>query len=94
MKISIDRRACHCWAASCEVDFTYNFLGKEVKPTCCVLDIIEDEDEALTFYIKDRDGKDKVFVVTDENRADAIDSWVQAYEKQQAAQAGLIQIED
>jgi hypothetical protein len=38
----------------------------------------------MTFYIKDRDGTDKVLVIDDSNRGEAHDSWLIAWEKQQA----------
>jgi len=38
--------------------------------------------ETLTFFIQDKDGMEKKFVVNDDNLADAIDSWMLAYAKQ------------
>ena len=83
MKIWLDRRACSLWAAACESDFAEKFLGDEVLPTACSVMIMEEDDsDELTFFIRDRDGKEKELSVTDENLSEAIDSWIKAYEAQ------------
>ena len=84
MKIFLDRRACTLWEAACESDFAEKFLGEEVLPTACTVMLIEEDDsDELTFYIRDRDGKEKQLVVNDDNLTDAIDSWMKAYAAQQ-----------
>ena len=83
MKIFLDRTVCNCWEAACESDFADKYLTGEVKPTACTLAVVEDESENLKFFIKDRDGSEKEFIVNDMNLADAIDSWMLAYEEQQ-----------
>jgi len=82
MKIYLDRTVCNCWEAACESDFADKYLGKEIKPTACTLAVVEDDSETLTFFIQDKDGMEKKFVVNDDNLADAIDSWMLAYAKQ------------
>jgi hypothetical protein len=48
------------------------------------VEVTDDGKKALTFYIKDRDGLDKVLVVDETNRGEASDSWQLAWEHQQA----------
>jgi hypothetical protein len=85
MKITLDRRSCNCWQAACDSHFGCHFLGEEISPIECLIDVAEDGKEELSFYIYDRDGVDKTLVVNEENRAEAWDSWYEAWEKQQAA---------
>jgi hypothetical protein len=47
--------------------------------------MVEDGRPEITFCIKDRDGVDKTLVVDENNRADASDSWLLAWQQQQAA---------
>ena len=83
MKIWLDRRACTLWAAACESDFAEKFLGDQVLPTACsVMLMEEDNKEEITFFIRDRDGKEKELIVNQGNLADVMDSWIKAYEKQ------------
>jgi len=84
MKIVLDRRSCNCWDPACETHFGWHFLRDEITPVDCTVDIEDDGKEQITFFIKDRDEVDKILVVDDENRADAYDSWLTAWEKQQA----------
>lgn len=83
MKITLDRRSCKCWQAACESHFGDHFLGDEIKPVDCLIQTEEDGQADITFLILDRDGIDKILVIDQENRADAIDSWQLAWEKQQ-----------
>jgi hypothetical protein len=85
MKIILDTRICKCWDAACSAHFSSHFLGEEVTPIDCVVDMIEDDNREITFQIKDRDGTEKTLVVGKDNYADAYDSWREAWEKQQAA---------
>ena len=85
INIILDTRICKCWDAACSAHFSSLFLGEEVTPIDCVVDMIEDDNREITFHIKDRDGTEKTLVVGDENYADAYDSWREAWEKQQAA---------
>lgn len=85
MKILLDRRSCKCWEPACESHFAWHFLGDEVTPIDCVVEIAEDGSEAITFTILDRDGIDKELVIDESNRAEAYDSWRQAWEVQHAA---------
>ena len=84
MKILLDRRICNCWDAACESHFAWHFLRDEVEPLDCTIEIVDDDRPERIFTIKDRDGASKVLVVTDENWADAYDSWLIALENQQA----------
>lgn len=84
MKIVLDCRSCKCWGAACETHFGSHFLGEEVTPIDCVVDMVEDGHEELRFFITDRDGQDKTLVVTEENRGDVYNSWREYWEKQQA----------
>jgi hypothetical protein len=84
MKVQLDTRTCNCWDAACEAHFGWHFLRGEMTPVDCTVAIIDDGKEEITFLIKDRDGSDKILVVTDENRAEAHDAWRIAWEKQQA----------
>ena len=84
MKIILDRRSCNCWEPACETHFSWHFLRDDVTPVDCTLEIVDDGKEERTFLIMDRDGIDKTLVVNDQNRSEAYDSWLQAWEKQQA----------
>jgi hypothetical protein len=83
MKIVLDRRTCNCWDPACETHFGWHFLREEITPVDCTVEMIDDGQPETTFYIKDRDGQDKLLIVNDENRAEAYDSWLQAWERQQ-----------
>ena len=85
MKIVLDRRTCTCWQPSCEAHFSTHFLGKEITPIECLINMQEDGQPELTFFIMDRDGVDKTLVVDESNRPDAVDSWRELWEKQQGA---------
>jgi hypothetical protein len=87
MKIYIDRRYCNCWAAACETCFSWHYMGDEIKPNYCLLDVVEDKQPERVFHIKDRDGVDKVFVVDENNWADVQDTWMLTFEKEQGAEA-------
>jgi hypothetical protein len=50
--------------------------------------MVEDGKAELTFLVLDRDGVDKVLVIDEANRAEAYDSWLQAWEQQQASRDG------
>ena len=88
MKVVLDRRSCNCWDAACETHFGWHFLREEVTPVDCTVEIADDGKEEITFYIKDRDNIDKTLVVDDNNRADAYDSWLIAWQKQQGESSG------
>jgi hypothetical protein len=82
MKIKIDRRGCNCWIASCEACFGWHYLDEEVRPNYCLLEIEEDDQPGRTFVIMDRDGKEKILVVNEDNWAQAQDAWALALEAQ------------
>jgi hypothetical protein len=84
MKITLDRRSCKCWQPACEAHFGNHFLGEEIEPVECLIQTEDDGHPEMTFLILDRDGVDKTLVIDENNRADAIDSWRLAWEKQQA----------
>ena len=84
MKIVLDRRSCNCWDAACEAHFDWHFLRPEITPVDCTVEMVDDGSSEVTFFIKDRDGTDKVLVVDDTNRAEARDSWLLAWERQQS----------
>jgi hypothetical protein len=86
MKVILDQSSCKCWDAACETHFGWHFLRDEITPVDCTVAIVDDGKEEITFVITDRDGNDKTLVVNEENRADAYDSWQQAWEKQQSGQ--------
>ncbi|MEK6256664.1 MAG: hypothetical protein N2C13_05020 [Chloroflexota bacterium] len=83
MKVHMDRNHCQLSLAACESCFGGRILLKEFDMEGCVMKIEEEEDkENITFYIKDRDGEDKVLYVNADNWPDAYDSWFLMYEKQ------------
>ena len=84
MKIVLDQRQCKCWDPACEAHFGTHFLGPEVTPVDCTIEISEDGRPEKTFIIKDRDGSDKVLVVDEANWGDVYNSWRQAWAQQQA----------
>ena len=83
MRIVLDRRTCDCWDPACEAHFGWHFLREEVTPVDCTVEMVDDGKREITFLIKDRDGSDKTLVIDEENRAEAIDSWLQVLEKQE-----------
>lgn len=86
MKIVLDRRSCDCWEPACEAHFGWHFLREDVTPVDCTVEMMDDGKSEITFFIKDRDGDDKILVVDETNRDVAYDSWFQAYEDQQEAE--------
>jgi hypothetical protein len=84
MKVILDRRTCSCWDGACETHYGWHFLREEITPVDCTYEMIEDGKEEITFYIKDKDGVDKELVVNDKNRGEAYDSWLLAWQRQQA----------
>ena len=58
MKIKIDRRKCTCWSAACETCFSWHYLGEEIRPNYCMIEVEDDGQPERTFYIEDRDGVD------------------------------------
>lgn len=83
MKIVLDRRSCNCYEPACETHFGWHFLRDEITPIDCVIEMDDDGQEEITFFILDRDGVDKTLMVDESNRAEAYDSWRQAWEEQQ-----------
>lgn len=75
MKIRLDRRKCDAWIGACETCFSQHYLGQEVIPNYCLLDIEEDGQPERTFIILDQDGGEKVLVVDEENWREIQDSW-------------------
>ncbi|MGD2157216.1 MAG: hypothetical protein PVG32_10110 [Anaerolineales bacterium] len=84
MKIYLDRRGCSCWVGACETCFSWHYLGEEVLPNYCLLEVIEDRRPERTFLIKDRDGVDKVLVVDEDNWPEVHDGWTLVWERQHA----------
>ena len=84
MKIVLDRRNCNCYEPACETHFGWHFLRDEITPIDCVIEMKDDCQDEITFFILDRDGVDKTLVVDDSNRAEAHDSWRLAWEAQQS----------
>lgn len=84
MKIVLDRRNCNCYEPACETHFGWHFLRDEITPIDCVIEMKDDGQEEITFFILDRDGVDKTLVVDESNRAEAHDSWRLAWEAQQS----------
>jgi hypothetical protein len=84
MKIYLDRSVCNCWEAACTSDFSDKYLGKEAKPTACTLMVVDEtKRDEIVFFIHDRDGQEKEFVVNDTNLLEAMDNWMDAYAQQQ-----------
>jgi hypothetical protein len=46
--------------------------------------MVDDGRPERTFYIKDKDNTDKVLVIDEKNRDTAYDSWLLAWQEQQA----------
>ena len=84
IKIILDRRSCNCYDQACETHFGWHFLREEITPVDCTVEMVDDGRSQCTFYIKDKDNSDKVLVVDDKNRALAYDSWLLAWQGQQA----------
>ncbi len=83
MKLILDRRSCACWQPACEAHFGNHFLGDEITPVDCLIQMEDDGKSEMTFLVLDRDGVDKLIVVDEDNRGETIDSWRSVWEKQQ-----------
>lgn len=83
MKILIDRRECNVYDQACEAHFGWHFLREEITPVDCAVKVIDDGRSDRTFVIQDKDGQEKVLVVDNDNLAEAYDSWILAWQKQQ-----------
>ena len=83
MKLILDRRSCACWQPACEAHFGNHFLGDEITPEDCLIQMEDDGKSEMTFLVLDRDGVDKLIVVDEDNRGETIDSWRSVWEKQQ-----------
>jgi hypothetical protein len=86
MKVVLDRRSCKCHEPACEAHFGWHFLREEITPVDCTLEITDDQRPETTFLIMDRDGVDKTLVVNADNWAEAYDSWLLAWKRQQTGQ--------
>jgi hypothetical protein len=84
MKIILDRRSCNCYDQACETHFGWHFLREEITPVDCTIDMVDDGYPERTFYIKDKDNTEKVLVIDEHNRDTAYDSWLLAWQEQQA----------
>ena len=84
MKIVLDRRSCNCYDQACETHFGWHFLREEITPVDCTIEMVDDGSPERTFYLKDKDNIDKVLVVNEDNWALAYDSWLLAWQEQQA----------
>lgn len=83
MKIYMDRKWCTCMQAACERTFGEKILRWDFSPGGCIYDTVDDGKPEATFYIRD-DESDKVLVVGLDEAAEAHDSWLLFWEKQQA----------
>jgi hypothetical protein len=84
MKIILDRRSCNCYDQACETHFSWHFLREEITPVDCTIEMVDDGSPERTFYIKDKDNTEKVLVIDEQNRDTAYDSWLLAWQQQQA----------
>jgi hypothetical protein len=82
MKLYLDRRNCNSWAAACETCFSWHYMRDEVEPNYCLYDLVDDGRPERTFYIKDRDGVDKILVVDENNWQDVYEGWILDWEKE------------
>ena len=82
MKVVLDLRTCNCWDAACEAHFGSHYVRDEITPVDCMVEMVDDGQKELTFFIKDRDGSDKTLVVNEENRADVYDAWRKVLDNQ------------
>ncbi len=82
MIVTLDRRICPRWQASCESCFATRLLQDNFDAADCCLRVAQDARPAIEFNITDRDGSHKVLSVTPANRADAMDSWLLLWQQQ------------
>lgn len=82
MKVYMDRKYCTCWQASCEAVFGWKLINQDFAPGGCVVSTEEDGQQDITVYIKDNED-DKVLIITEDNWAEAYDSWLLLFQKQQ-----------
>jgi hypothetical protein len=94
MKIYLDRHNCTSWIGACETCFSQHYLGEQILPNFCLLDVEDDGQPERTFVIKDRDGEEKVLVVDEENWPEVEDSWFISWKKQNELSLGDHQPEE
>jgi len=85
MKVFLDRNLCERWQAGCDSCFGNRILENRFDLEGCIVEVVRNDDPEIVFYIKDRDGEDKVLTVTQENWPEAYDSWGDLLEKQREA---------
>jgi hypothetical protein len=87
MKVYMDRNLCNRWIAGCESCFGVRVEKGEFLLDGCVLDVMDaDNRDEIICHIKDRDGEDKILTITQDNWAEAFDSWQQLLAKQTAGE--------
>ena len=88
MKIYMDLESCPTWMGACESCFGWHLshlMNGDFQESACMLEWDDDCQEEITYYLRDKDGQDKVLLVNQENWAAAYDSWSQLLATQQAS---------
>lgn len=88
MKVTLDRRLCTRWQASCESCFSTRLIQNNFDAADCGLHVEEDGRQPIEFRITDRDGSQKTLVVNSGNRAEAMDSWLLLWQQQAGTPSG------
>lgn len=86
MKVYMDRTECSCWQGACEQSFGWrleHLLAGEALLGGCMYEFVEDGKKPITFLIHDFDG-DKVLKVDNRNWADAYDSWLLLWQREES----------
>lgn len=81
MNVFLDRNLCNR-RAGCESCFSIHLLNSDFDEATCALDVVETQRPEVVFRIHDRDDSIKTLVVNDENKNQALASWIWLWEQQ------------
>ena len=89
MKVYLDRESCPTWQGACESCFGWHLeqlMDGDFQPSACMVEWDDECRDEITFFMRDKEGKDRVLVVNQENWSDAYDSWSKLLEAQEKEQ--------
>ena len=81
MKIILDARKCPYWTGVCQVCFRWHYLGEEIVPNYCIVEMWDDGQQERGFTIIDGNNARKEFSVSEEKRGETVESWPRYWEQ-------------
>ncbi len=82
MQIILDRKLCNPLQRTCEPCFAEHLRRNDFEAANCAVTVRQTKRPEISFKIYDRDASIKTLIVTDENRIQALKSWMTAWEEQ------------